>query len=102
MRDTTSAEPEDPAGGPVGAPVPHIAVVIPVFRAEAHIAKVLRGIPPFVRTIVAVDDQSPDRSIQVIGSVDDPRIHLRAAATLTSGSARRSSLLPGGGSSTPR
>ncbi|MCA8957122.1 MAG: glycosyltransferase family 2 protein [Planctomycetes bacterium] len=75
MRDTTSAEPEDPAGGPVGAPVPHIAVVIPVFRAEAHIAKVLRGIPPFVRTIVAVDDQSPDRSIQVIGSVDDPRIH---------------------------
>ena len=30
----------------------HIAVVIPTYRAAAHIADVVRGIPAFVRTIV--------------------------------------------------
>ena len=53
-----------------------IAVVIPAYRAEAHIAKVLSKIPPFVRTIIVVDDCSPDGTAEVVGRSTDPRVRL--------------------------
>jgi dolichol-phosphate mannosyltransferase len=43
-----------------------VAVVIPAYRASAHIGEVLRGIPPFVTWIVVVDDCSPDDTAAVV------------------------------------
>jgi dolichol-phosphate mannosyltransferase len=38
----------------------HIAVVIPAYRVEDYIAEVIAQVPSLVRTIVGVDDKSPD------------------------------------------
>jgi len=40
----------------------HVAVVVPAFRVENHIEDVLRSIPTWVRTIIVVDDGSPDQT----------------------------------------
>ncbi len=59
-------------------PEMRLAVVIPAFRAEAHIAKVLRDIPDCVAWIVVVDDCSPDNTAAVVAEAArwDPRIRL--------------------------
>jgi dolichol-phosphate mannosyltransferase len=59
----------------LGAP-PHVAVVVPMYRAAAHIANVVRRIPEWVRTIVVVDDCSPDDGVAVLQKVGDPRVAL--------------------------
>ena len=51
-------------------------VVIPCYRVEQHIAGVIRSIPPRFRTIICVDDASPDRTAEVIESLADPRVTL--------------------------
>src|SRR6266542_4407588 len=38
----------------------HIAVVIPAYRVEGFITEVIGQVPRLVRTIIAVDDNSPD------------------------------------------
>jgi dolichol-phosphate mannosyltransferase len=43
-----------------------VAVVIPAYRAAAHIAGVLRGIPSLVEWIIVVDDCSPDDTADVV------------------------------------
>ena len=53
-----------------------IAVVIPAFRVAQHIAKVIRAIPELVSKIVVVDDASPDDTAQLVGGLEDPRVHL--------------------------
>lgn len=58
------------------SPSPHVAVVIPTYRAAAHVAGVIRTIPDWVRSIVVVDDCSPDDSSEVVRSVGDERVHL--------------------------
>ena len=55
---------------------PVIAVVIPAYRAEAHIQAVLAGIPAFVTFIVVVDDCSPGKTAELVKGWDDPRSHL--------------------------
>jgi dolichol-phosphate mannosyltransferase len=62
-----------PAGS---APMPRIAIVIPCFDVERHIAGVIRSIPERYAPIVAVDDCSRDRTIDVIRSLGDPRVVL--------------------------
>lgn len=52
----------------------NVAVVIPMYKAEAQIVSVLRSIPVFVRWIVVVDDASPDTSLAVARTVSDERI----------------------------
>lgn len=54
----------------------HIAVVIPTFGARDSIAAVLAGVPSWVRTIIVVDDASPDGSGDVaeVSAAQDPRI----------------------------
>jgi dolichol-phosphate mannosyltransferase len=47
-------------------PEMQVAVVIPAYRAAAHIASVLRGIPEFVAWIVVVEDCSPDNTAAVV------------------------------------
>lgn len=44
----------------------YIAVVIPAFRVGQYIAGVIRKVPSFVQTIVAVDDHSSDDTRQVL------------------------------------
>lgn len=55
-----------------------VAIVIPCYRVERHIAGVIRSIPKHYRTIICVDDGSPDNSGEVIRSLDDPRVTLIA------------------------
>ena len=55
--------------------LPHICVVIPMYRAQDHIAHVILGIPLFVRSIVVVDDCSPDESYQRALAAADARVH---------------------------
>jgi dolichol-phosphate mannosyltransferase len=56
--------------------IAHIAVVIPLYRAENHIETVLQGIPGFVDHIIVVDDCSPDQSAHLVKNYPDARISL--------------------------
>jgi dolichol-phosphate mannosyltransferase len=58
---------------PNGRPA-HIAVVVPCYRVAGQIARVIRGIPDWVRTIVCVDDCSPDDSGERLRRLGDPRV----------------------------
>lgn len=51
-----------------------VAVVIPCYRVERHIADVIRGVPQFVSLIVAVDDACPNGSGDVAEELGDPRV----------------------------
>ena len=55
---------------------PHIAVVIPAFRVANQVTGVISSVPPFVKTIVVVDDCSPDDTGQVLDGLarSDPRL----------------------------
>ncbi len=59
-------------------PKMQVAVVMPAFRAEAHVADVLRNMPESVAWIIVVDDASPDRTVEVVEKEArrDPRIRL--------------------------
>lgn len=58
------------------APPPRIAIVIPCYDVEQHIAGVIRAIPDRYEPIVAVDDCSDDRTVAVIEALADPRVVL--------------------------
>jgi dolichol-phosphate mannosyltransferase len=58
-----------------------VAIVIPCYRVEKHIAGVIRSIPKQYRTIVCVDDASPDGTAAAIRAVGDDRVTLVANAT---------------------
>jgi glycosyltransferase involved in cell wall biosynthesis len=53
-----------------------IAVVVPCYKVERHIAAVIRGMPEFVSLIVAVDDACPNGSAAAVEKVGDPRVVL--------------------------
>jgi glycosyltransferase involved in cell wall biosynthesis len=53
-----------------------VAIIVPCYRVERHIAAVIRSIPQWYRTIICVDDASPDGTTAVIESLNDPRITL--------------------------
>ena len=52
----------------------NVAVVVPAFKEEKHIAQVIQGIPEFIDHIVVVDDHSPDKTYDVAKSVADNRL----------------------------
>lgn len=60
----------------VSAEIPTIAVVIPAFKAEKYILKVLSTIPKFVSWIIVVDDCSPDKTARLVEDIKDHRISL--------------------------
>lgn len=51
-----------------------VAVVLPCYRVERHVADVIQGIPDFVSLIVAVDDACPNGSGDVAEELGDPRV----------------------------
>ena len=51
-----------------------IAVVVPAYNEERHIADTVNGVPPFVDYIVVVDDKSLDGTAEVVLGLDDDRI----------------------------
>ena len=53
-----------------------IAVAIPCYKVEQHLRQVVAGLPPFVDSILLVDDCSPDATPQLVDSLvaADPRI----------------------------
>lgn len=51
-----------------------VVVVVPAFREEAHVAKVVATMPAFVDAIVLVDDGSPDLTTDHARAVGDPRL----------------------------
>src|SRR5713226_3803805 len=54
----------------------HVAVIIPCFNEERHVARVVSSIPPLVRTIVVIDDASIDGTRGVVERLHDPRLVL--------------------------
>lgn len=61
---------------PIAPAMPRVAVVIPCYRVERHIAEVIKGIPPLVTLIVAVDDACPNGSARAIEELCDARVVL--------------------------
>lgn len=57
---------------------PVLAVVIPAYRAESKIEKVVSNIPETVGIIVVVDDCSPDQTVNIVEAINkkDLRVHL--------------------------
>jgi glycosyltransferase involved in cell wall biosynthesis len=51
-----------------------IAVVVPAYKEQAHIASVILTMPAFVDHIIIVDDCSPDDTSRVALEVGDPRV----------------------------
>jgi glycosyltransferase involved in cell wall biosynthesis len=66
--------------GPVSSgPSEHkerLAVVIPAYRVEKHIAGVVRGLPGWVDRIIVVDDGSPDGTSDRAAEAGDERLRL--------------------------
>lgn len=51
-----------------------IAVVVPAYREERLIGRMLRRVPRYVDAIFVVDDASPDETSQAARAVSDPRV----------------------------
>jgi dolichol-phosphate mannosyltransferase len=48
--------------------LPSLAVIIPAYRVEQHIEKVICSLPIYIRHIIVVDDASPDQTSHIIES----------------------------------
>jgi glycosyltransferase involved in cell wall biosynthesis len=53
-----------------------VGVVIPAYRVADQIEKVIAGIPTWIRTIVVVEDASPDDTAARVERLADPRVTL--------------------------
>jgi len=53
-----------------------IAVVIPCYKVEAHIQKVVAEIPDYITSIILVDDASPDKTGEILDKLatENPKI----------------------------
>lgn len=82
MNRTTHHQTAPPSGAKTDSLMGNfdIAVVIPAFRVEREIHKVLTSIPAYVKAIVVVDDASPDDTGEIVGRLlpQDPRLVLVA------------------------
>lgn len=54
--------------------LPKIVVIIPAYRVEKHITKVIQHIPEFVSRIIVVNDASPDDTGRILDTLSDPRL----------------------------
>ena len=51
-----------------------VVVVVPAYREEAHVGRVIATMPAFVDAIVVVDDGSPDKTSAAARAARDPRV----------------------------
>lgn len=52
----------------------HIAVVIPAYKVEKHIRTVVENVPNFVKSIIVVNDASPDSTRLILKEIEDERL----------------------------
>jgi glycosyltransferase involved in cell wall biosynthesis len=65
-----------------------VAVVVPAYREERLISRMLRRLPSFVDAVYVVDDASDDRTLEQAESLRDPRVRcVRHAQNLGVGAA---------------
>jgi glycosyltransferase involved in cell wall biosynthesis len=59
-------------------PHPCLSVVVPCFEEEATVGELLTRVlaSPWVTEVIAVDDGSRDRTLEVLRSIDDPRLRV--------------------------
>ncbi|MDO8793583.1 MAG: glycosyltransferase family 2 protein [Vicinamibacterales bacterium] len=58
---------------------PRIAVILPVYNAEAYVAEAIRSVLEQTYTdfrLIVIDDGSTDRSLQIVNGFSDPRVQL--------------------------
>jgi len=67
--EASAMQPSDLSGARVG-------VVIPAYRVAQQIETVVRGIPPWVASIIVVEDASPDDTAERVERLRDPRVKL--------------------------
>lgn len=53
-----------------------IAIIIPAYKVESHIGKVVSSLPDYVDQIIVVDDCSPDKSAEAAAAAKDPRLEI--------------------------
>ena len=53
-----------------------VAVVVPAFNEERHIAHVITNMPDFVDHVIVIDDKSTDETVRVVSEQGDPRVVL--------------------------
>ena len=51
-----------------------ICVVIPMYRVEDHIQKVVNDLPDWIWRVIVVDDQSPDRSTERVAELKHDKV----------------------------
>jgi glycosyltransferase involved in cell wall biosynthesis len=64
------------AAGDSPFPGARIGVVIPCYRVARQIERVVAGIPPWIETILCVEDHSPDETLAVLKALRDPRVRV--------------------------
>ena len=52
----------------------HVSVIIPAYKVETKINQVVKKIPDFVRSIIVVNDASPDSTTKILAEISDPRL----------------------------
>jgi len=52
----------------------HLTIIIPAYKVEKHIKHVIESIPDFVKTIIVVNDASPDSTDLILSEISDPRL----------------------------
>lgn len=62
-----------------GPSMKKVSVIVPVYKVEQYIAKTIRSVLDQTYTgfeLIIVDDESPDRSIEICQQLNDPRIKI--------------------------
>jgi glycosyltransferase involved in cell wall biosynthesis len=55
---------------------PTLSVVIPAYKAEKWIGRVIESLPDFIDNIIVIDDCSPDRTAEVVEQLMHPKVTL--------------------------
>jgi glycosyltransferase involved in cell wall biosynthesis len=59
--------------------IPDVSIIIPMYNAEAYIAKALKSVlqeTDVALEVIVVNDRSTDRSLQILSTIQDPRVRL--------------------------
>lgn len=74
MNNSSAVFPSPKESTPEAPALPVVAVIIPAYKVEKQIARVVGSIPPLVQKIIVVEDASPDGTAAVLQGLTDPRL----------------------------